>query len=76
MNLVEEENKKRTCLLAVYDGIVLEVRNLCATKPEKLPSLATRACTHSDFILLDNFFLCFSSLIVNEIVVAEISAWE
>ena len=59
MNLVEEEKKNRTSLLAVYDDIALEVRNLCATKPEKLSSLATRACTHSNFILSEKKIVFF-----------------
>ena len=38
MNIFEEE-KEGSCLLSVYDGIVLKVRNLCIMKPAKFVSL-------------------------------------
>ena len=53
MNIIEEETKDKTCQVVVNNGIVLEGRNSCVTKPEKLVSLVTCGCIHNDFISLN-----------------------
>ena len=43
MNIFEEE-KEGSCLLSVYDGIVLKVKNFCIMKPAK--SVGLVACEY------------------------------
>ena len=63
MNIVEEETEG-SCLLAVYDGIVLKVRNLCIMKPAKFVRLVAfgyMQCFYS--IEFSRRFYCFDVLL-------------